>query len=297
MRTKTTKSNVPKEVHLQRFSIKNRTLYLGYEKWLDNHPKKYQIGTKSQMSNNALNLLAAYPDINADSLDMRNIEEFVGGVARASSNNNKINYTKNFLVYLVENGTELSFSPDVLNGYLFKNNEVKDDFQEERQPLTIEQIILIRNVFKTDYVRLFVFEMVYQYGLKLNELHQCIEKNYDFENRNFQLKGRSEPLQVNERIHQIIVNNKKVLKLVNSNTNQDRLSEIGKKLQELGLMDRLVRWKDVDETRNVNFFKCPRCREIYENTPDNWALIQYESDETETKWIVCKKTCSQGASR
>ncbi|MDQ0890673.1 hypothetical protein QFZ81_005761 [Paenibacillus sp. V4I9] len=297
MRTKTTKSNVPKEVHLQRLNNINRTWYLAYEEWLDNHPKKYEVGTKSQMSNNAINLLAAYPDINAENLDIRNIEEFVGGVARASSNNNKIYYTKNFLVYLVENGTELSFSPDVLNSYLFKNNELKDDFLEERQSLTIEQIILIRNEFKTDSVRLFVFEMVYQYGLKLSELHQCIEKNYDFENRTFQLKGRSQPVQVNERIHQIIINNKKVLKLVNSNTNQERLSDIGKRLQELGLIDRIVRWKDVEETRKINFFKCPMCREIYENTPDNWAIIQYESDETETKWIVCKKTCAQGTKK
>jgi hypothetical protein len=297
LRTKTTKRNVPKEVHLQSLSDKSQKWYLGYEVWLDNHPKNYKTGTKSQMSNNALNLLAAYPDINADVLNIRNIEEFVGYVDRASSNNNKINYTKNFLVYLVENGAELSFSPDVLNGYLFKNNELKDDLQEERQPLTIDQIILIRNVFKQDYVRLFVFEMVYQYGLKLNELQQCIEKNYDFEKRSFQLKSRNQPLQVNERVHQMILNNKKVLKHVNSNTNQDRLSDIGKKLQELGLMDRLVRWRDVDETRNVNFLKCPGCREIYENTPDHWAIIQYESDETYTKWIVCQKTCAQGASR
>ncbi|WP_372812726.1 hypothetical protein, partial [Paenibacillus sp.] len=297
-------TNVPKsqaltlelsQIYLQQLSDTNKNWYFGYEQWLNNHPKRYTENSKTQMCNNAIRLLASFPKTNPDNLSVTDIEEFIGGADRAASNNNKVNFTKNFFIYLVESGAKLSFSPDDLNGYLFKNNEIKGDSKEEKRPLTISEIILIRNVFKTDYVRLFVFEMVYQYGFNLDELHQCIEKNYDFENRTFHIKGRNYPVKVSERIHQIIVKNARILRPVNRQENQDRLSVIGKKLQELGLMNRIVRWKDVEETRNNNFFKCPGCGDIYENTPDNWAIIQYESDENGTKWIVCKNTCAKGA--
>lgn len=189
---------------------------------------------------------------------------------------------------------QLAFPVEELNRYISRKEELEKDLEGAALALDIEEIILIRNFLKSDFRRLFVFEMVYQYGLELGELSQCVEENYDFNTGVFNIKRnrKIEQLRVNERMFKMINDNRYLLKPIAKSGSQDRFKTLGNSLQELGLIDKPVRWKDIEKTRERNFFRCPSCEKLYENTPDNWALIQYETDENNTKWIVCRSVCA-----
>jgi len=300
---KKNRSTLPLNERLKQLTENNRIWYVEYETWLKtpgHHNKPYASGTIEKYTNLIINLLEFFEDLDADKVNIENIESFFN-VGKVSTGNAKVNYTKNFYTFLTEfKGIEINFLLDEFKRFIADSKTVKEDSEDgTAKELTIQQIIMIRNLLKTDSVRLFAFEMVYQYGLKLKELTQCIEANYDYESRSFKIKRgkKVDQIYVNDRIHKMIVDNPSILKSVHYSANQDRISEIGRKLHNMGVLERRIRWKDVEKTRTVNFFKCPSCGDIYENTPDNWAIIQYKTDSNGTKWIVCKVKCSKGIVR
>ncbi|MEF3302506.1 hypothetical protein [Paenibacillus sp. GYB003] len=295
MNTKS-KKRIPRNVRLSELTENNRKWFLEFERWLINHEKGYSKGSIDQMSNVALNFLHACEDKDVNLLGIDEIRPFFE-TERASTGNTRINHIINLYTFLSEKKLSTPFEVTELNQYLVDSKALKKDSEEgAAKALTIEEIILIRSFLKNDFKRLLTFELVYQYGLELEELAQCNEESYDFQTHSFSIKDKDNrvvPIYVNERIHGMIMKQPGIIKEVKKYSYQERLKDIGKKLEEVGLMDRPIRWMDIDKTRQTNFFRCPSCHRLYENTPDNWALIQYETDELNTKWIVCRSVCAK----
>ncbi|MUT68504.1 hypothetical protein [Paenibacillus sp. NEAU-GSW1] len=293
------KAKLPEQKRIEKLTTINRNWFLEFGEWLKTRTsrrgKPYSPETISQMRNVVLNRLSNFGKTNANEIPIESFESFFNQERRLTTRNNKVNHIIAFYTFLSEEKkVDLPFEVTELNRHIRKKEELTNDLEGAAKALTIEEIILIRNHLINDPRRLFVFEMVYQYGLNLGELSQCVEQNYDFNTGIFKIKRnrKLEEFHVNARISNLINENRFILKPIAKTGSQDRFKTLGVILQEKGLMNKTVRWKDIEKTRERNFFRCPGCEKLYENTPDNWALIQHEIDEHKTKWIVCRSTCA-----
>ncbi|MBD2845456.1 hypothetical protein IDH44_09665 [Paenibacillus sp. IB182496] len=108
---------------------------------------------------------------------------FFDAEQRVATRNTKVHHIINFFTFLTEvKKSALTFGVSDLSSFLISTKVLKKDSEAgAAKPLNIEDIILIRNFLKNDYRKLFLFEMVYQYGFEFDDLVQCTEDNYDFD--------------------------------------------------------------------------------------------------------------------
>jgi len=169
------------------------------------------------------------------------------------------------------------------------------------QALTSTQISYIRkynteHAEQDDFYGEYIFEMIFQLGLQLEELQLYQPKDYDREKQCF-ISAGGEPIP-----YQISVIDSLLIRFLDSakdisNKHVDFSSESRKYFKEVTAY---LKGKDVySEGRNINseylkqshtayFIPCPNCKKETENIEENWVLTKVESSDVYR--LYCK-TC------
>jgi site-specific recombinase XerD len=156
----------------------------------------------------------------------------------------------------------------------------------EASPLSIEEIIAIRNDLqaKDKHLNTFIFEMFFTYGIKLKEFRSLKKVQFSLEELTFTSKESKTKILSREIVH--------LLKIYDD-LPSNKVSAVQRKINFIGEIlkpkrDKLI-WGDIIATRAKNFPTCPKCEENYPNTDEYWALIEYESDSYQKKWLFCRR--------
>ncbi|KGP91979.1 hypothetical protein N780_15310 [Pontibacillus chungwhensis BH030062] len=268
---------------------RNSKLYSDYVEYLQKSGKGKT--TITNYSNKVLNFLETLrEDQKIEDTPFVIMEDFISAAQAESSFNNRVYALKNFWRYLSEEkGLSLLISSDKLGSIVFSPGDVRQSIQRGAVPLTIEQVVLIRDTYKRDNEnkRLFTFEMIYRHEVKWNDLAKCHRKNYSPENREFKIT-KNKSINIDDYIADLIERDDAILDRVSMSGHQYRLVDMSE------LLGRDVRWIDIEKTHDKNFVACPRCQKENEMQADNWVLVSV--NENHTKWLVCKSCVEQGES-
>ncbi|REJ07913.1 hypothetical protein [Halobacillus trueperi] len=272
---------------LNKMNDRSRALYLSYINYLEKSGKSK--GTINVYSNKVLNFLELLPrDQLIHKLSFSQVEDFIGIAETESSYNGRVYVMGSFIDFLVNHeNISLKINVEKVRSLVFSTREVRKSTQGGAVPLSIEQVVLIRETYKRnqDYKRLFTFEMIYRHAAKWNQLAKCTNKNYDSNTKEFRI-GKNKKLRIDNYIASLI---EKAPSIINSPVrpgHRYRLNDMGE------LLGRVVRWIDIDDTHDKHFVSCPRCQGEVELQADNWVLMSI--DENETKWLVCKSCVQKG---
>ncbi|SDH45106.1 hypothetical protein [Desulfosporosinus hippei] len=275
------KSDISRPSRLKLMSEKNRLWFDRYINYLQG--TDLGEGTIYQYSMLLIKLIEFDKDVVVDTMTFEYISMFLES---SKISDNRINWSitviNNFFEY-IRNHITISLDLDKLNDLRIARKSVES---RKTVPLNVEEIIKIRNILKNDLKRLFIFEVVYQHGLKLDELELISPEKFDTSTGTMKL-SKSKTLNFSKRINDIIQQSNKVLNKKTYSHLQEIISEIGQKVS------RNLVWRDIIETRDKFFFTCSLCLSKYENTPDNWALVRH-SGADDTLWIVCKECAFKG---
>lgn len=276
------KSDMSRPSRLKLMSEKNR---LWFDRYINNLQGTDLGGdTIYQYSMLLIKLIEFDKEVDIDAMTF----EFISMFLKSSKiSDNRINWSitviNNFFEY-IRNQISISLDLDKLNDLRIAQKKVES---RKTVPLNVNEIVKIRNILRNDLKRLFVFEVIYQHGLKLDELELVSPEKYDASKGTMKL-SKSKTLNFSKRINDIILQSKKVLNKKTYSHLQDIISDIGQKVS------RNLVWRDIIETRDKFFFTCSLCLTKYENTPDNWVMVKH-SGADDTLWIVCKECGLKGA--
>jgi|GEM_PF-6215367 len=276
------KSEMPINRRLMLLTEKNRLWFEKYNKLLEDQNK--DKSSIEQYKNIVINMMELDKTLDADKISFDLISKYFPTKDKPSRRNIKYYAIKPFLE-MVNSETPLKFNILEFRKLMPKKEEMEGSLTKPI-PLKIEEIIKIRRILKGDYRRLFVFEMIYQYGLKLNELELISIEKYNENLKTIKL-NKNKTLTLSKRIIDTIIIPDKILNKKGKSAYSDIITEIGQKIE------RHLMWRDIIETRELFFFKCSICLNKYENIPDNWALIKYEGTD-DSMWMVCKDCAIKG---
>ncbi len=260
------------------------------QKWLNEYINELNEQNKSQdtisnYTNASINFVEFCGYVDLDKVSLEKVKEFL----ELSNSQNRYNgklYAIRGLFEIASKYVPLSFDIKEISSFIIPRKEIEKTARKTL-PLTIDEIIKIRYELRDDYNRAYVFEMLYQYGLTLDEMVLCIDRNYNENTKTFHLTS-GKIIHINSIIQNIIEKRSKVLNpetkygYKKRNAYQNNISEIGEKI------GRQLTWFDIRDTRLIYFFKCHVCNGIYEAIPENWALQQFEDDIYKIKWITCR---------
>lgn len=199
--------------------------------------------------------------------------------------NNRVEYFRKFFVYL-DKHSNTNIQINNFSSLIDKEKEMGTD-KRTAKPLTIHEVIKIREILKNEekYTMWLTFELIYNQGLKLNELASISKKNYNKQESILYIKGKA--IQLNPLLQYLIADMDALPEIsLGPNGYQYRITEIGTKIGR-GLI-----WRDIISTREKHFFKCPSCDQLYENNPDLWAIYHYKIDNS--KWMICRNCAEKG---
>lgn len=205
--------------------------------------------------------------------------------------NNNYRWLNKLIKYLKTNHI-INFSLKDLGIKTYTKEEEEEGASYKSTPFTFKEIIIIRELLEDYPILSFTFEVSYSYGLTLHELANCNKNNYDFITRQFKFKskdGIEKEIYIGEMIHEILLKDQRILEPKKPSTYQKHFARIEKLLQTKKGITRNVNWQDVEATRKRNFFNCPECQELVEVKPENWVVVEYNTEKN--RWFICR-TCS-----
>lgn len=197
-----------------------------------------------------------------------------------------ISAIRSFSNYLKEKYPD-DFRSDFLSGVTF--SEILDDPKRSAKPLDYLQICMLRDFIQNDPRMMYFFELVFQTGVKKQDIKYCIPENADHDKMVFTNKGK-----VVCSYSNII---QEILDIYGSNYNlsivyniPNYLSRISKYLRDEGLLhdEHDITCTDLMQTHDRFFFCCPSCGKSLENTASNWVLVRIEGQEDSDYHLFCK---------
>lgn len=230
-------------------------------------------------------------DIN--DISFEEISTYVSNFTNLRTKTNKVNHLKGFFQYLM-NELNVSFTFDIptLQQLAATQEELRNDDRRTAIPFTFKEIIALRKLLieKERFALLFTFEMVYQYGLQLQELTEVYQKNYDTNTRTLQI-GKNRSIQLNDNLHSYIIKYDLIpMRKYRTSAFSYRLSEISEIAKSFRSVE--VLHKDIYQTHKHHFLPCPSCQTPTENNPSLWVILEFEEDNSQ--WLVCKECARSG---
>lgn len=272
------------EERIKQSTLKNQQLFNDYSTYL-----KEQGESKSldQYRSLIIRLLEHSNHQDLQEISFEVTEEFlVTSFPKLSTRSSRASYLKKFFNFL-EQRVPLKFNPSDLDLYTVTPRELKNEEKRKAIPLSFEEIVELRSLLNKleRYEQWLTFELIYQFGLRYKELPEFNHSNYNYGGNKFTIE-KFNHISMPTVIKSLIQKGALPKKEYRFSAFDYRIKEIGK------LIGKDIIWKDIKKTREQNFFRCPKCKELYENSPDNWVIYEYEVDKS--KWIVCKNNCALG---
>lgn len=216
-------------------------------------------------------------------LTLEDIENFLPNNGKISYFNNQIEYVKHIVNFL-NSKRELSFKVEEINQLKFSTQDIAAE-KRNAHALAFEEIIKIRKKLSESnmYTLLLVFELGYQLGIKkFEDIVKYNKESYNENTHTFKI-GKNTEIIVPKSLQNIIDLGGLPEKQLSISTYNNYIKRIGE------VINRDIIWKDITETRKINFMICPRCKNAYENKPENWIIYEYDDDKS--MWIVCSTVC------
>lgn len=152
-----------------------------------------------------------------------------------------------------------------------------------KEPISIHDLITFRNklIAEKDYKTLFIFEMLYVYGLKWKDLENITEQSYSPTTGELKVKSKGKILLTAD------------LKILLKSHASDILipqkyETLSKYLRDASnTIGYSITETVIEETRKRYFPICQRCNTKYPNTSDYWALVKCKDDAYHNNWLIC----------
>lgn len=272
---------IPKE-YIERAKLLNYN-YKEYLAWCKYLLIKYpNTGTPKTYSNDVINFLETY-NKSIENISSQDINMYISKVG-ISTQQKRVYAITNFLKYVQKNYYEQLDIKLIIDGISYSN---EDQIKKAAEPLKIDEIIDLRNqLYKAeDFCRLFIFELVYTYGLSLDELVECSNNNFSFDTSRLKLKTRT--IIINDFLTKLCFENPELLIQHDRGYYQYHINRLGK------YIGRSVRYMDIEATRKEHLIRCPSCGKKVINASEEWVLVEREDDVFHKKWLVCK-SCAYG---
>lgn len=272
---------------LKGISDENFKCFVEYQNYCINI-SNMKIGTFKTRRSKIIDFLLSevIRDVNITQLSQEMIENyFLKDLGNQGDNtyNTRLSYIKKFLDFFsdrMENQLEI-------NSLRLKKDEVVESELYIKKSLTAQQIALCRNEYKNDLRKSYIFEMFYYTQFNKEELKKITYSDFDIIDSSINFQGKKAYVPNN------LVNIIEQLKddpILTRNYDFDYLIEqMKEELKKYGIMN--FKPKDLTETRNAVYWRCPQCGSEYEAVIENWCAKQYTEDGN--LWIVCRENCGK----
>lgn len=241
-----------------------------------NFIKEKKESTQANYRSQVVLFLEHFNEIPIEQIELIAIQDYLRSIENARTRINTSRYLKIF----IENSNlpKLKFG---VNDLLTVNTEKPDDVKSDR-PLSIVDIIEFRNKLSSeeDYEALFVFEMLYLYGIKWKQFEEINKDSYSEEKDSLSF-GSDKTIKLNETLRNLLRDHPELLAPKKRGALSGYIKDAGKSL------GRRLTETDIEETRKKYFPVCHMCNESYPNIDEFWALVEYENDLYHKKWLVC----------
>lgn len=274
---------IPKE-YIERSKLLNYN-HEEYVAWceylLTKHPN---TGTPKTYSNDVINFLEIY-NKSIENISSQDINTYISKIG-ISTQRKQVYAIANFLKYVQRNYYKQLDNKSIIDGISYSN---EDQIKKAAEPLKIDEIINLRNQLNKaeDFCRLFIFELVYTYGLSLDELVECSKSNFSFDTSSLTLKTKT--ITINDFLTKLCFENPKLLIQHDRGYYQYHINRLEK------YIGHSVRYMDIEATRREHLIKCPSCGNKVINTSEEWVLVEREDEVFHQKWLICKSCAYGGA--
>lgn len=160
----------------------------------------------------------------------------------------------------------------------------REEIKRNEEPITISlgDVITFRNklISERDYKTLFVFEMLYIYGVKWEDLENITTNSYSFSTGELEVRSKGR-IKLIESLRNVIDQYPEVLRPKKYSTLADYLHDASTDFEHS------ITETVIETTRNKYFPVCQRCNCRYPNTSEYWALVECKEDAYHKKWLLC----------
>ena len=271
---------------LMRLNVKNKEWYEEYSLYLES--LKVSNGTIGQYLNRIINFLEFVNPRNIEEVDTIEIQEYIYQSNKTTTSNGAV-YALMKFYEMVSQRIKLSFEVDDLKEFLHDSKTVASDKEKIAIPLKFEDIVYLRDFLKREkkFKTLFTFEMIYQHGFQLRELERCTLDTWSPTLKKFNFK---EDEIINDEICNLINENNVLKNPIKYSGYQYQIGTMSRYIERINDKEKRksINYSDLEETRNMNFLKCPGgCGKLLEIKPYNWAIVEYSTDRSQ--WMVCRE--------
>lgn len=193
-----------------------------------------------------------------------------------STNNSRVSFLKNFLEFFsLENKVDVE-----------QHKKPTDKSRKKMTRISAQQISEIRENYKDDTIKRFIFEMMYYTTLSMDEIGRFKIDYFHPENNTISY-GKKEN-KIPKSLAALIQKMHATGEFNNLRDPKSIIDKMKKELKKRGVAN--LTSTDGNETRKTTFWKCPQCGEEYEAIAENWCVKQY-TDNGEN-WVVCRERCA-----
>jgi len=159
---------------------------------------------------------------------------------------------------------------------------------KNKEPISIDDVITFRNklIADNDYKTLFVFEMLYVYGLKWKDFKSINLRNYLPKTGELLIKSKG-TIQLTKNLRDLLISNPKILKSKSYGVLASYLRDAS------SIFENRITETVIEETRKKYFPTCQCCNKQYPNTSEYWVLVECKEDMCHDKWLLCI-SCAKG---
>lgn len=272
----------------KKISDENFKCFVEYQNYFIDSGNMKKIGTFKTIRSKIIDFLSSdvIKDVNIIQLSQELIEDYFISFLRQESDNTynaRLSYIKRFIEFFSDRmENELDFICLRL-----KKDEIVESELYVKKSLTAQQIALCRNEYKDDLKKLYIFEMFYYTQFNKEELKNITYSDFDIIDSSISFQGKK--AYVPKNLANIIEQLKDDPILSRSYDFDYLIEQMKEELKKYEIMN--FKPKDLTETRNAVYWRCPQCGSEYEAVVGNWCAKQYTEDGD--LWIVCREKCGR----
>lgn len=179
----------------------------------------------------------------------------------------------------------MQFEPDDTDVFKIPHNRMEKP--NAANPLSLDDVINLREKLQAKYRLRFTFEMVYSYNLSLAELVNCSKSTYDFDTKSFSI--RPKPLTIYSQLAELIELHSEIILQGKGQEGGKSKSTYQKQFNDMGaLLNRPIKHEDIKQTHLQHSMKCVLCLNTYLCESDYWCLAIHNKDKSGVKRFICK---------
>lgn len=218
--------------------------------------------------------------VSVDDISLSDIKNYLSQQKKPGQVVNIIRYLTPFLELIPSQISNITLLKDIA-----KKTQKK---VENKEPISLEDVITFRNklILDDDQKTLFVFEMLYVYGVKWKDFKNITEKDYSPLTGELKTKSKG-TIKLTDNLRDLLKNHPEVL-------SPKPYSVLASYLRDASVIfGQSITETVIEATRNKYFPVCQRCNCQYPNSSEYWALVECKEDKRHIRWLICVSCASE----